>query len=151
MTLTGPLTEENKKRSLALLNAWSEKDPDALDRVVGEGWIDHDPHWPFPELRGPRAARAALQMYCEVFPDLRVTVAEVLADGDKVICRWTFAGTQTGDLPDVPATGRKFSVEGITVDRHEDGKLAESWSAWDALGFFTQIGANPPTVSEREE
>lgn len=134
------MSEENKARSCALLKAWHNKTPDVLDDIVGPGWIDHDPAWPFPELRGPAAAKAALALYETAFPDVEVLIDDVMADGDKVITRWVFQGTQTGDMPGVAATNRRFSVAGITIDRHEGGKMVETWSAWDTLGMMQQLG-----------
>ena len=56
------------------------------------------------------------------------------------ITRWTVRGTHRGDLPTLPATGKTFSVTGITVGRLQDGKFVESWNNWDALGLMQQLG-----------
>ncbi|MGB3439132.1 MAG: ester cyclase [Actinophytocola sp.] len=144
------MSRDNKDRSRRLLMAWTDKTPEVLDEIVAPEWIDHDVNWPFPDLRGPAAAKAALELYRSTFPDLLVEIEEQFADGDRVITRWFFGGTQTGDLPGVPATGRAFRVPGITIDRHADGRLAESWSAWDAMTMYQQIGAVPP-IGELEK
>jgi acyl carrier protein len=85
-----------------------------------------------------------LRLCATAFPDLEVVIEDTFGRGDKVVTRWISEGTQTGELPGVPATGRRFRVPGITVDRHEAGRLAESWSAWDILGLFRQLGVAPP-------
>jgi steroid delta-isomerase-like uncharacterized protein len=136
--------ETNIKISHGLLDAWSNKTPDVLDEVCGPEWTDHDPAFPFKDLRGPDAAKAVLALYEVAFPDLNVIIEDAFSAEDKVCTRWIFEGTQTGDLPDLPATGRPFSVKGITVDRIEDGKLAESWSMWDVSAFAQQLGIAPP-------
>lgn len=138
------MSDANIKISHGLLEAWADKTPDRLDEVCGPNWTDHDPAFPFKDIRGPDAAKAALKLYEDAFPDLDVIIEDAFAADDKVCTRWIFEGTQTGDLPGIPATGKRFSVKGITVDRIEDGKLAESWSSWDGLGMFQQIGVAPP-------
>jgi predicted ester cyclase len=55
--------------------------------------------------------------------------------------RWTVSGTHQGDLPDIPKTGRHFSVTGMSLGRIENGKFVESWNNWDALGLMQQLGA----------
>lgn len=60
-----------------------------------------------------------------------------------VVIRWTGRGTNYGDLPNIPATGRHSTVTGITIDRFEDGKIAESWTNWDTLGMLQNLGVIP--------
>jgi len=82
-------------------------------------------------------------MYRAAFPDLVMTVDAQYEDGDVVISRWTATGTQTGDLPSLPATGRRTTVSGILIDRYEGEQVAETWSNWDTLGMLQQLGAIP--------
>ena len=60
-----------------------------------------------------------------------------------MVTRWTGIGTQVGELMGIPATDRSFEVEAITIHRVADGKIAEEWTVWDALGMLQQIGAVP--------
>ena len=57
--------------------------------------------------------------------------------------RWTGSGTHVGEINGIPATGKKISVDAITIHRMEGGKIAESWEVWDTLGFLQQLGAVP--------
>jgi steroid delta-isomerase-like uncharacterized protein len=90
---------------------------------------------------GPGAMARFLGLYLRAFPDLRVVFEDALADGNRVVTRWRFEGTQNGPLMDLPATGRPVSVEGIRIDRIEKGKIAESWMQMDTLALMEQIGA----------
>src|SRR5205823_2752076 len=105
--------------------------------------VTHDPQNPFTDQRGLDTLRGQVTMYRTAFPDLEVTVDAQYEDGDTVISRWTATGTNTGDLPTLPATGRASTVTGIIIDRFEDDQIAESWSNWDTLGMLQQLGAVP--------
>jgi steroid delta-isomerase-like uncharacterized protein len=77
------------------------------------------------------------------FPDCRMTVEDVVAEGDQVAYRWTFSGTHRGELRGIAATGKRVSISGINVDRIAHGKIAEHWSQADVLGLLQQLGAVP--------
>jgi len=73
------------------------------------------------------------------FPDLNFTIQEMVVEDDRVAASWIMSGTHMGDLPQLPATGRKFSITGITIYYFEDGKVSGHWQAFDQLGFLSQI------------
>ncbi len=76
-------------------------------------------------------------------PDIRSMVEDVIADGDRVVVRWSGTGIQTGELMGVPASGRPVSTTGIVILRVADGRIVECWDLFDALGVMQQIGAIP--------
>src|SRR5262245_39714094 len=90
---------------------------------------------------GPGAMAQFLGLYLRAFPDLRIVFEDALADGDRVVTRWRFEGTQNGPLKGLPASGRPVSIQGIRIDRIERGKIAESWMQMDTLALMEQIGA----------
>ena len=71
------------------------------------------------------------------------TIEEMTSAGDRVIVRWTGSGRHVGDLMGVPPTDRPISVDAISIMRIADGRIAEEWTVWDALGLLQQIGAVP--------
>ncbi len=72
-----------------------------------------------------------------------------MAEGDKVVTRWSARGTHEGELAGVGPTGNRVEITGITFSRIEGGKIAEEWINYDALGMMEQIGAVPaPGQSE---
>jgi steroid delta-isomerase-like uncharacterized protein len=79
----------------------------------------------------------------EAFPDLERPVDDMVAEGDKVVARWTSYGTHTGHFQGLPPTGRRASMSGITIFRLEDGKIVEEWSESDMLGLLMALGAIP--------
>ncbi len=85
-------------------------------------------------LRGMRAG----------FPDMRWTVEEQIAEGDKVLTRFEWTGTHRGTFLGVPATGRSVKVWGMVIDRFQDGKIKDTRIIMDTLGLMMQLGVVPP-------
>jgi steroid delta-isomerase-like uncharacterized protein len=104
--------------------------------------ISHDAAIP-EDIVGPERLKEVTGGYRAAFPDLNFTIEQQLGDGDLVATRWSARGTQDGELMGIPASGKQATVTGITIDRFEDGRIAESWTNWDTLGLLQQIGAIP--------
>jgi steroid delta-isomerase-like uncharacterized protein len=121
-----------------------------VDELVEPGAVDHDPAH-IEEVRGPAAFKAQVEMYRSAFPDLHMTIEDTVAQGDMVVLRWTSRGTHRGELMGLAPTGTVATVTGISIDRFEDGKIAESWTNWDVLGLMRQLGAAPPPGSISEK
>jgi predicted ester cyclase len=84
-----------------------------------------------------------LDQFFAAFPDMHVTVEDVIEDGDRIATRGRFVGTHRGEFNGVPATGRPVDVKYIDVWRVEDGKAVENWVQMDLLGLLQQVGAVP--------
>jgi steroid delta-isomerase-like uncharacterized protein len=82
-------------------------------------------------------------LYRNAFPDLRLTIEDIIAEGETVMARWSCHGTHKGDLNGLAPTGKKFTISGVTVARLLNGKLAEGHVQWDALGLMQQLGVVP--------
>jgi steroid delta-isomerase-like uncharacterized protein len=135
------MSEENKAVSKRFFEAWNARDMAAFDEIYAPDAVDHDPQNPFPDLRGPESAKRFCEMYSTGYSDGRYEVHEQIAEGDVVVTRWTGKGTHDGELMGIAATGKPVEVEGITIDRHAGGKIAETWTCWDTLGMMQQLGA----------
>lgn len=93
-----------------------------------------------PEVRGPEGMKQFVTMYRTAFPDYACTIADQIAEGDKVVTRWTVRGTQRGELMGIPATGKQVTLPGVVIDRLANGQLAETWFQADVLGMLQQLG-----------
>jgi steroid delta-isomerase-like uncharacterized protein len=133
------IIEQNKlnmHRSFA--EAWSQGNPDAVDELCTPDHVYYDPSGP---VRGTEAVKHFIAQYRTAFPDLHFTLEDVIAEGDKVVARWTAVGTHQGDFFGISATGKQGTVTGITIARVAvDGKFAESWTNLDSLGMLQYIG-----------
>lgn len=85
------------------------------------------------------------------FPDLKFTVEDCFAVGDKVAARVTMSGTQNGEFQGMPASGKSFSVQLIDIVRYADGKAVERWGSFDAMAFMQQLGMMPAPGMEKEK
>jgi steroid delta-isomerase-like uncharacterized protein len=125
----------------ALEGVFNEGNVDVIDEISTDDFVSHD------ALAGDgdkESNKQLAQGYREAFPDLHAEIEEIFAAGDKVVMRWTVTGTFENDIMGQKATGEKGRpVEGITIDRFEGDKIAESWSQWDTLTFLQDIGAVP--------
>ena len=133
------MSEENK--TLAC-RSWELVDnPDILEEVYAPDLVWHEPD---QDVRGHEEARQFVSMYKTAFPDLNVTVEDTIAEGDRVVTRYTVRGTHQGEIEEFgPPTGRQLEFEGITVHHIEDGKIVEEWERYDNLGILQQLGLVP--------
>lgn len=74
------------------------------------------------------------------FPDLHFTIEDQVVADNKVATRWSAEGTNSGPIGEVPPTGRRIHVDGLIIDRLEDGKVAERWEQWDQMPMLKQLG-----------
>jgi steroid delta-isomerase-like uncharacterized protein len=138
------MSEENKDLARRFMEeAYNKGNVDFIDEVVASDYVAHDPNTPEGTGGGADGAKRFVEMYRSAFPDLRMTVEDLIAEGDKVVARWTAHGTHQGVLMGIPPSGNRVEVTGISVDRIEGGKFVEGWSNYDALGMMQQIGAVP--------
>src|SRR5918911_5617906 len=118
---------------------WAE----AADALCTTTFVLHDPMAPPGLPAGPQGMKEYVAPYFAAFPDLQFTVEDQIADGDRVTTRYTGQGTHRGELMGIAPTGKHATATGITIFRIEEGKMAEMWQNWDALGLLQQLGAIP--------
>ena len=121
---------------------FSQGNLDAADEIYAPDFVGHEPTTP-EGIRGLEGARQFAAVYREAFPDLQLTVEDQLAEGDKVATRFTARGTHQGELEGIAPTGNQVEIKGIYISRIAEGKIAEDWTNFDALGLMQQIGAIP--------
>ena len=85
-------------------------------------------------------------MLRSAFPDFKATIDDILAEGDKVVIRMTWSGTQKGEFMGVPATDKRVSFGVIDIIRITNGKLVEHWGQMDSMSLMQQLGAIPAPV-----
>jgi steroid delta-isomerase-like uncharacterized protein len=110
-----------------------------LRDVVASDVVDHDPD---PD-QGP-GPEGYIRMFAAMrtsFPDLSVSVDQLVTDDDKIAIAYTITGTQKGEFMGVPPTGRKIRARGVQIARFQNGKMVERWGSSDQLGILEQIGA----------
>lgn len=119
----------------------NKRNLDLLDDLAVEDYIEHDP---FPGQGNGRAdLKARVQLLHNAFDPLEFTIEDVVAEGDKVVVRWTNAGTHTGSFLGIPPTNQDFAIAGIDIHVVRDARLAEHWHVVDQLTQLQQMGLIP--------
>jgi steroid delta-isomerase-like uncharacterized protein len=147
----GHMSEANK----ALVRRWFEEvwnqgREDTIDELlaangVGHGLSDND-----VDVHGPAEFKPFVRSLRGAIPDMRMTVEDAVAEGDRVSVRLTVEGTHGGAGLGVPATGRRVRIEAIVLVRIVGGQIVEGWNSWDQLGLLRQVGALPAAARRAE-
>ena len=124
----------------------NQKNLDVLNEMVAEDFVEHVP---FPgQGPGREGLRYAITTLLSAFPDMKWTVEEQIAEGEKVVSRFTMTGTHQGEFLGIAATGRPIQVWGMVLDVVREGKFAESRILLDMLGLMGQLGVIPSAGAE---
>ncbi len=114
-----------------------------VDELIAADLIEHSPFVP-GQSPGRQGALEVFTMIRAAFPDLRVTVEDMVGEGDKVVARVTMRGTHKGEFMGIAPTGKQITVGVIEILRISGGKMVEHWNVVDSLGMMQQLGAVPP-------
>ena len=138
--------KENKALVQGMMEeVFNRHDLSAPERVMAEGYIQHNPAVP----QGRNGFRAYMQATFASVPDWHYQLRKISADGDLVWTYGTYGGTQQGDWGRIPATGRSFAMEAADIWRIEDGRIVEHWDVLDINGMMRQLGVLPPIDAPR--
>lgn len=133
--------QENIAATQRLGEAVNSGNLDALREVFAPTAIDRDPA---PDQGvGPEGFIRFFTGFRAAFPDLSISVEQLVADDDNVAIAYTVTGTHQGDFLGIPATGRQIKARGVQIARFENGQIVERWGSSDQLGILQQIGVDP--------
>jgi steroid delta-isomerase-like uncharacterized protein len=113
----------------------------AIDDLVSPTYVGHDPA--APDAQGTAGLKQRVTRLRTAFPDLHVTVEDMVAEGDKVATRLTLQGTHKGEFRGIAPTGRQITWTATSIIRLQNGKFVEGWANADDLGRMRQLGAVP--------
>jgi len=122
---------------------WNQQRLDVAAELVDPSYSSHFP------LPGQPAGIAgfiyAVEMLHTSFPDLIISVEDLIAEDDKVVARLTARGTHQAPFRGIAPTGKEVSWTGIRIFRIADGKIVEHWANWDDLALLQQLGGRIET------
>jgi steroid delta-isomerase-like uncharacterized protein len=136
------MSEENKAISRKFFRMLELGDPSTAGEFVAADYYNHDA--PNPNI-GLEGIKAAVGTFKNAFPDARFNMDFQVAEGDKVVSRYTWSGTHQGEFYGVPATGKQVSWTATATFRISDGKIREAWLNSDRWGVMEQLGMVPGT------
>lgn len=116
---------------------WNDRRIEILDELQAKDIIYHGTSM---KMSGIEEYRQAYQHYLSAFHHTRITVEELIAEGDRVMSRVRLQGIHQGEFEGLPATGKKINVNAFTIFRFHKGKIAEEWEMIDELGLMQQLG-----------
>lgn len=128
---------------------WNKRKLDVVAEIISPSHALLDPFVSGSQV-GPDLYRRRVLELTASFPDLRFTLDDMIAEKDKVVASWVISATHKGDFMNIPATGKRVSVEGITIHYVRNGKILDSNARWDAVGLLRQLGAFPPLGRGKE-
>jgi C-1 hydroxylase len=127
--------EENKAIVRCLFEALNEQNLSLLDEIIAPDYVEHT-----LELKGLESMKQYMTLFWKGFPDLHVTIEDIIAEGDKVWVRVKITGTHIGEYRGIAPSGKKTAFSGVDICRIVDGKVIEAESVNDFLNFFKQLG-----------
>jgi len=123
------------------------------DEIINKGQIDEINETNFDEnitlvsmpenVVGIQGFKDYYQNYLTGFSDVTFTIVDIFGQGDKIVKHWNFKGTHTGEFFGIPASGRKVDIDGVTLVKMKDGKIAQEQDFMDNLSFYQQLGLMP--------
>lgn len=134
------MTEENKTALERAIERWNAGDLPGYLELYDPDAVLHGYQGVEPGFEG---IRRFYEAFCVAFPGSRLTLEDVVAEGDEVATRFTLRSTHGGEFNGIPPTGKEVSIPGITILRFAGGKCVERWSQADFLGLLQQLGAIP--------
>ena len=144
------MSQENKSIASSLYDGvWNKRKLELVDQLISPSHALHDPIVSGSQV-GPELYKHRVRQMTTGFPDLRITIEDTIAEKEKLVVSWVISGTHKGEFMEIPATGRKISVEGITIHHIQNGKILDSYARWDVLDLMRQLGAVPTQVRATE-
>lgn len=132
--------------------SWNGRDDRAVDELLAPDCLGH---METGSVVGAEPFRRVRDAFLAAIPDLKLTVEDVVSDGDDVVVRWSGAGTHTGEGLGLEPTGRAVAVQGMTWHRYKDGLMVGAWDSWNQGAFFQSLAGGPeehagPRMARRE-
>lgn len=125
---------------------WNAGNLDLVDQLFSPNYVGYI--GTTTELHGREQDKENLRVFRTAFPDLNLTIEDLVADGDKVIVRWTGRGTHTGEFRGLPPSGNQINVVGISIFLVVNNMVEREWQAFDSLTLMQQLGVIPaPSAS----
>lgn len=132
------MSEANKKLCREWFEeVWNQGRAESIDRLLA---ADAAVHGLGDVPNGPAGFKPFHAAFRDAFPDIRIGVDDLIAEGDKVAIRWSARATHNGNGLGFPSTGLPAQFTGMSIIRVRDGKLVEGWNNFDQLGMLQQLG-----------
>ena len=133
---------QNKEIVRRFFEAFDANDHAALKEVTAPDLVAHLPGAPGPQNR--EGMLQGISAFNAAFSDRKLTIHDLIAEGEKVSARTSVTATHTGDYMGQPRTGKQIVIKALTIERIKDGKIVERWFNYDRMDLMQQLGLVPP-------
>jgi steroid delta-isomerase-like uncharacterized protein len=140
---------EAKNKELArrfMEEVWGKGNLEVADELLAENFVLHNP--PQKVVPDKEGYKQWVSMTTATFTTIESRVEDIIAEGDKVVIRWTYVSKHEGEYMGIPPTGKQITTTGISIDRFEEGKIVEECIEMDELGMMQQLGVVPQRGSQ---
>ncbi len=120
---------------------WNKGNLAVVDELVTPDYVFHGPE---TEIKGPEGLKQYIAAMRTAFPDLHMTIEDMVAEGDMVAARYTARGTFKGEFMGIAPTGKQMTLPNTAFARFKGGKQVEVWPYMDTLAWYKQLGVTPP-------
>jgi len=136
-------TEENKATLRRIIEeAFNKGNLAVTDELIATNYVYHGSGG--QEFKGTEGFKQYVTMMRTAFPDLHMTIEDMVAEGDKVVHIAKMRGTHKGEIMGIAPTGKQLTISAVTISRFAGGKEAEAWTYADSLVMYQQLGVAPP-------
>jgi steroid delta-isomerase-like uncharacterized protein len=122
---------------------WNQGSEKTIDTMCAKDAIGYGQAQRGVDIHGPEHFKQFWRGFRAAFSDIHVDIRETIEEEDRVAARWTMSMTHSGPFLGIAATNKTVSVNGISIQRFENGKIIEAWDNWDQLELLVQLGAVP--------
>jgi steroid delta-isomerase-like uncharacterized protein len=131
-------TQENKALVSHVIELWNQRDMDAFFEVLDTEYVEHLPSGDV----SPGQLKKYAGTFFNAFPDIKITVNEIIAEGDKVAVLVNWKATHKGEYMGIPATGKKIDISVVMIIKIRASRWVEFWNVTD-VSLARQLGSIP--------
>lgn len=138
------MSEENKALADRFhMDVFQAGKLEVADEILSSDFAWHGGMAPPQQPCGPEGVKQVATMIMGAFPDRKITHHDIIAEGGKVLIRWSMSGTHQGELMGIAPTGKSMTITGFDYFRIDRGKIVEMWQEADQLSMMQQLGVIP--------
>lgn len=147
---TGAMAKAQAKATFDLISQlWNEGNLDLVEQIYAPDVVRHD-YGVNKDIVGLDGQKVMISEFRTAFPDLILTIDEMIIEEGAVALKWTLTGTNTGPLPDMDPTGNSVQLKGVSIVHTIEGKATEIWDVYNQMDMMQQLGLfPPPTPAEK--
>ena len=120
---------------------WNQGREETIDALCATEAVGHGQTLDGSDIVGPAHFKEFWRIFRAAFTSIHVDIHQMIEQGETAMAQWTITMTHTGPFLGIPASGKRITAKGMSIQRFVGGKIVEAWDNWDQLAVMTQLGA----------